>query len=134
MPLSCLTLIKALDNIFESEKRHTNTILFFQLIHGFDGGNMSHSIENAKYLTDSLILEIMSRLESESESAIAAKDIVPSMSLRGDLGMDSMQAVSLTLDLEDSLSISIDDEDLVKLDTVGDLLEIIESKLSQKNG
>ncbi|NGN98947.1 acyl carrier protein [Grimontia sp. S25] len=76
----------------------------------------------------------MSRLESESESAISAKDIVPSMSLRDDLGMDSMQAVSLTLDLEDSLGISIDDEDLIKLDTVSDLLEIIESKLSEKNG
>ncbi|WP_245621607.1 acyl carrier protein [Enterovibrio calviensis] len=95
---------------------------------------MSNSIGNSKYLTDSLISEIMSRLESESESAIAAKDILPSMSLRGDLGMDSMQAVSLTLDLEDSLSISIDDEDLIKLDTVSDLLNIIESKLSQKNG
>ncbi|EOD79940.1 hypothetical protein RN22_06960 [Grimontia sp. AD028] len=76
----------------------------------------------------------MSRLESESENAISAKDIVPSMSLRDDLGMDSMQAVSLTLDLEDSLGISIDDEDLIKLDTVSDLLEIIESKLSEKNG
>ncbi|MEZ8029276.1 hypothetical protein A1OW_03410 [Enterovibrio norvegicus] len=76
----------------------------------------------------------MSRLESESETAIAAKDILPTMSLREDLGMDSMQAVSLTLDLEDSLSISIDDEDLIKLDTVSDLLNIIESKLSQKNG
>ncbi len=95
---------------------------------------MSFIIKETKYLTDSIILEIMSRLESESESAIAAKDILPSMSLRGDLGMDSMQAVSLTLDLEDSLSISIDDEDLIKLDTVGDLLNIIESKLSEKNG
>ncbi|MGF1705378.1 acyl carrier protein [Enterovibrio baiacu] len=95
---------------------------------------MSNAIGNSKYLTDSLISEIMSRLESESETAIAAKDILPTMSLREDLGMDSMQAVSLTLDLEDSLSISIDDEDLIKLDTVSDLLDIIESKLSQKNG
>ncbi|WP_235956284.1 acyl carrier protein [Grimontia sedimenti] len=95
---------------------------------------MNSILENKQYLTDSIISEIMSRLESESESAISAKDIVPSMSLRDDLGMDSMQAVSLTLDLEDSLGISIDDEDLIKLDTVSDLLEIIESKLSEKNG
>ncbi|WP_407333582.1 acyl carrier protein [Enterovibrio sp. 27052020O] len=95
---------------------------------------MSTIVKETKYLTDSIISEIMSRLESESENAIAAKDILPSMSLRSDLGMDSMQAVSLTLDLEDSLSISIDDEDLIKLDTVGDLLNIIESKLSEKNG
>ena len=95
---------------------------------------MSNAIGSSKYLTDSLISEIMSRLESESETTIAAKDILPTMSLREDLGMDSMQAVSLTLDLEDSLSISIDDEDLIKLDTVSDLLDIIESKLSQKNG
>ncbi|KXF80730.1 hypothetical protein ATN88_08555 [Enterovibrio coralii] len=76
----------------------------------------------------------MNRLEAESENAVAAKDILPTMSLRDDLGMDSMQAVSLTLDLEDSLSISIDDEDLVKLTTVNDLLEIIELKLSEKDG
>ncbi|MDD1791736.1 acyl carrier protein [Enterovibrio makurazakiensis] len=95
---------------------------------------MSVSFENKKYLTDAMIMEVFSRLESESESTVAAKDIIPSMSLRDDLGMDSMQAVSLTLDLEDSLSISVDDEDLIKLDTVGDLLEIIESKLSQKDG
>ncbi|MBE1274315.1 acyl carrier protein [Enterovibrio baiacu] len=95
---------------------------------------MGQNIKSSQYLTESQISEILSRLESESETAIAAKDILPTMSLREDLGMDSMQAVSLTLDLEDSLSISIDDEDLVKLDTVNDLFEIIESKLSQNNG
>lgn len=95
---------------------------------------MNPTLENKHYLTDEVITEIFSRLESESENTISAKDIVPSMSLRDDLGMDSMQAVSLTLDLEDSLGISIDDEDLIKLDTVSDLLEIIESKLSEKNG
>lgn len=93
---------------------------------------MSLTLNNSEYLTESIIAEIMTRLESESDYAVAAKDILPSMSLRDDLGMDSMQAVSLTLDLEDSLSISLDDDDLIKLDTVGDLLEVIESKLSLK--
>lgn len=93
---------------------------------------MSASENSFKYLTDAIVAEIMNRLESESDSAVAAADIVPSMSLRDDLGMDSMQAVSLTLDLEDSLGISLDDEDLIKLDKVSDLLEIIETKLSLK--
>ncbi|MDD1780577.1 phosphopantetheine-binding protein [Enterovibrio sp. ZSDZ35] len=95
---------------------------------------MSIFLENKHHLTDSIITEVLERLEAESESAVAAKDILPTMSLRDDLGMDSMQAVSLTLDLEDSLSISIDDEDLVKLSTVSDLFEIIELKLSEKDG
>ncbi|WP_232313413.1 acyl carrier protein [Enterovibrio coralii] len=95
---------------------------------------MSVFLEKKKYLTESILAEVLNRLEAESENAVAAKDILPTMSLRDDLGMDSMQAVSLTLDLEDSLSISIDDEDLVKLTTVNDLLEIIELKLSEKDG
>lgn len=115
-------------------------LLFTQITQGYlyyefmdlDCNKMSFSLKNTQYLTDSIISEIMSRLESESDFAVAAIDIVPSMSLRDDLGMDSMQAVSLTLDLEDSLSISLDDDDLIKLDTVGDLLEVIESKLSLK--
>lgn len=124
--------IKTIDLIISSCR--CSDIRTLSLIHVVGVINMNSILENKQYLTDSIISEIMSRLESESENAISAKDIVPSMSLRDDLGMDSMQAVSLTLDLEDSLGISIDDEDLIKLDTVSDLLEIIESKLSEKNG
>ena len=84
-----------------------------------------------KPLSDDIIRRILERIAKESETTTSPDDIRPEMSLREDLGMDSMQAVSLSLDLEDELSIRLDDEDLTKLDTVQDVLDVVQSKLSQ---
>lgn len=47
-----------------------------------------------------------------------------------DLGADSLDTVELVMEFEDAFEISIPDEDAEKIQTVGDAIKYIESKLS----
>ncbi|MCD7839897.1 MAG: acyl carrier protein [Erysipelotrichaceae bacterium] len=49
-------------------------------------------------------------------------------SLNDDLGIDSLDAVELSLDLENEFDIEITDEELGGLKTVEDIVKLIESK------
>ncbi len=59
---------------------------------------------------------------------IEEADIVPSAKLNDDLGIDSLSAVELALELESQFDIKIEDEELAKLETVQDIIDIIEAK------
>lgn len=48
-------------------------------------------------------------------------------SLVDDLGADSLDVVELIMTLEETFSISISDEDAVKLDTVGKIVDYLEN-------
>jgi len=47
-----------------------------------------------------------------------------------DLGADSLDTVELVMEFEDEFEINIPDEDAEKIQTVGDAINYIESKLS----
>lgn len=49
--------------------------------------------------------------------------------LAEDLGADSLAAVELSMALEDEFGVAIDDEDLPKLKTVGDLVNYISARI-----
>ena len=49
--------------------------------------------------------------------------------LADDLGADSLAAVELSMALEDEGGVAIDDEDLPKLKTVGDLANYISARI-----
>lgn len=48
--------------------------------------------------------------------------------LKDDLGVDSLAAVELSLELETEMDITIEDDELAKLVTVADIVTLIESK------
>ena len=52
----------------------------------------------------------------------------PEAKLNDDLGIDSLAAVELALELENEFDIRIEDEELAKLETVQDVMDIIEEK------
>lgn len=54
--------------------------------------------------------------------------IRPEANLKDDLGIDSIAAVELSLELETEFDIRIEDEELAKLVTVKDIIDLIESK------
>lgn len=83
-------------------------------------------------LAKELISDINDKLAEESDAKIKAEDITPQMSLRDDLDMDSMQAVSLSLDVEDLLDIVLDGDEIASMETVGDLYQLIEDKLEDR--
>lgn len=76
--------------------------------------------------------EIVRRLFEVSDTKLTADKITKSTSLSKDLGISSMNLIALALDLQEDLGITIEDDALTKIQTVGDLLETIES--IQKQG
>ncbi|MGA9239800.1 acyl carrier protein [Robiginitalea sp.] len=54
--------------------------------------------------------------------------------LINELNINSAHLVDIVLDLEDQYDILLEDEDMQKMQTVGDALEIISRKTKGKNG
>ena len=57
-----------------------------------------------------------------------ADDVKPETSLIEDLDADSVEIVELSMALQESLGVGIEDEDLEKIHTVQDILDYIKSK------
>lgn len=64
----------------------------------------------------------------EETMNVNPEEVVPSASLADDLDIDSLAAVELALELENEFGIEIEDEELAKLKTVQDVMDLIESK------
>jgi acyl carrier protein len=54
--------------------------------------------------------------------------VTPEAKLREDLDIDSLSAVELALELESAFNIRIEDEELVKLLTVQDVVNVVSAK------
>ncbi len=71
---------------------------------------------------------VVKALVEESDKDIQADDVTADTLLIDDFELDSMQRVSLFMELEDSYGIEIDDDELADIITVGDLVALIEAK------
>ena len=56
------------------------------------------------------------------------EDVTMEATLTGDLGADSLDAIELNMALEDAFNVTIPEEELVNMKTVGDIVKILESK------
>lgn len=72
--------------------------------------------------------KVIQHILAASDEELQPADITPETSLRAELDLSSMQAVTLVMDLEDEFDITVEDEEIEKLSTVGDVLAMIESK------
>lgn len=59
---------------------------------------------------------------------IEGSEVVPTARLNEDLGIDSLSSIELALEIESEFYIKIEDEELMKLQTVQDVIDIINSK------
>lgn len=64
----------------------------------------------------------------EETMNVDPEEVVPTASLADDLDIDSLAAVELALELETEFGIEIEDEELAKLKTVQDVMDLIASK------
>ena len=55
-------------------------------------------------------------------------EIDPSMQVIADLGFNSLTLIELVNDAEDRFDVVIEDDELAKIQTVGDILETLEQK------
>ena len=64
-----------------------------------------------------------------SDEEVSAGDVRPETSLRDDLDLSSMQAITLVMDLEAEYDIEVEDEEVAALETVADVLALLDAKL-----
>ena len=69
------------------------------------------------------ILEVLKRTVTDDESKL-----VPEAKLIDDLGCDSLTAVEITMELEEKLGITIEDDEVSTIVTIQDIINIVEAK------
>jgi acyl carrier protein len=74
---------------------------------------------------------VIQRLLAASDAKLTAADIDEATSLRQDLDISSLILITLASELEDELGIDIDDEELGRIQTIGDLFKAIEGRKRQ---
>ena len=67
------------------------------------------------------------------QPGIEADKIIPEAKLKEDLEIDSLNRVELTLALEDTFNFYLQDEELESIKTVGDIINLVESKLKVRS-
>ena len=81
--------------------------------------------------SESIRDQVVQQLLEASDEEMAADQVTAQTSLRDDLDLSSLQAVTMVMDLEDQFSIVVEDEELETLSTVGDVISLIEAKTAQ---
>lgn len=89
---------------------------------------------NEPIAADELRAEVLRCIAEAAEGKVAPESIAPESSLRDDLGLGSLDAILLVLDLEERFGIDVEDEELAALDTVEGLLALVESKRAPTPG
>ena len=64
-------------------------------------------------------------------SDVAAEDITEDMSLREDLGLSSLDFMTLLGDLEDTFDVEIDPDRAVQLNTIGEAIEMMNELMEE---
>jgi len=75
---------------------------------------------------------VVKALAEASDAEIAPESVQLDMNLREDLQLDSLGALTLIMDMEDEFGISVAEEEIMKFQTVGDVVSAIESRLTQE--
>ena len=84
-------------------------------------------------MSDSIRERVIAQLIAASDEEIAPESVTDETSLRDDLDLSSLQAVTLVMDLEDEFDVVIEDEEIEQLATVGDVLQIVLRKSETTN-
>lgn len=83
---------------------------------------------------DQIRQKILEELLAASESDMEASEITGDTDLRDDLGLDSLQAVTVVMALEQEFDVEVDDQEIDGLRTVGDILELLARKTGASAG
>ena len=75
--------------------------------------------------------ELVRHLVEASDEEVRPEDVTRETSLREQLDLGSLQAITLVMDLEENFGIVVEDEELEQLETVGDIHDLILSKLEE---
>jgi len=79
------------------------------------------------------LLEQIKKTICKVQPGIDESKIVPGAFLGNDLEIDSLGMVELALALEDAFGFYLPDDELENINTVGDIVSLVESKLEKRN-
>ena len=71
--------------------------------------------------------QVIALLAQASDKEISPDQVTRETLLREDLLLDSLQAVELVLDLEEKFGVSVDEQQIRALKTVGDVLDLVDT-------
>ncbi|MGH9346823.1 MAG: acyl carrier protein [Vicinamibacterales bacterium] len=77
---------------------------------------------------ESVRARVIQHLVDASDAKVTAGEVTDETLLQENLALDSLQAVSLMLDLEEAFQITVETDELASVRTVKDLLQMIETK------
>lgn len=63
-------------------------------------------------------------------SNVDASKVTMEATLKEDLGIDSLDSVEIIMALESEFDITIEDDEMTNLNTVGDIIKLLESKVA----
>ncbi|MCD7894501.1 MAG: phosphopantetheine-binding protein [Erysipelotrichaceae bacterium] len=72
-------------------------------------------------------MDYFDKINERLSSKLKGKTLTKESSLR-DLGIDSLGLVDLVFELEEEIGVQFEDDDLLKIKTVQDLLDLIDAK------
>ncbi|HTQ72734.1 MAG TPA: acyl carrier protein [Burkholderiales bacterium] len=70
--------------------------------------------------------QVIHRLLASSDAKISAAEVTDATSLRDDLDISSLILITLASELEGALGVEFDDEELSRIQSIGELFEAIE--------
>lgn len=76
--------------------------------------------------------DVLVKLGQKIGLKVELKDLAPERSLQ-DIGMDSMSLVKLLYALEDEFDVRLSTEEMLEINTVGDLHALLNAKLAQSS-
>ena len=79
------------------------------------------------------VLEEVKNAICKVNPGIDVSEVVESAMLKDDLDIDSLDLVEVALALEEALNLTIPEEDMDEVTTVGDIVSVVESKLKVRN-
>lgn len=74
-----------------------------------------------------MVFETIAKLICEHLGSLSLNEIEPDTSLVDDLGADSLDAVEIIMAIEEEFSIEIPDDKFESLETVQDIVDLVES-------
>ena len=72
--------------------------------------------------------------EVAKEEAVDPKLVQDATKLREGLGIDSLDVMEVVFEIEDRLRVKISEEDMKGVETVGQVIDMVERKLAEKPG
>ncbi len=73
--------------------------------------------------------DVLLKLGQKIGLKVELKDIAPERSLQ-EIGMDSMSLVKLLYALEDEFDVTLSTEEMLEINTVGDLYKLLDAKIA----